>query len=81
VTTLNACRGLDLHSYKLTEAIGDHDIHLELILVAIHHQIMRVLCPAGQTEKFSIGEAFQNGSKGCAVAGNARRLQAEKMAE
>lgn len=81
VTSLNACRGLDLHSYKLTEAIDDHGIHLELILVAIHHQIIRVVCPAGQVQQLAIDEAFENVAKSCAVSGNTRSLQTEKMAE
>jgi hypothetical protein len=32
---LNAGRSLNLHANKLAMAIGDHDIHLQLIFVAI----------------------------------------------
>lgn len=46
---LNAGRSLHLHAHKLAKPIGDHDIHLPLILVAIHEEFVAVFTPAGET--------------------------------
>lgn len=45
---LNTGRRLDLDAHNMTKAIGDHDIHLPLILVAIHEEVVAAFTPAVQ---------------------------------